>query len=37
MKVRNSETDASILEYFKDLQNIGLPVTREALMSVAKD
>jgi hypothetical protein len=29
--------DASVLEYFKYLQNKGLPVTREALMSKAKE
>jgi hypothetical protein len=32
-----TETDASVLEYFKDLQNKGLPVTREALISKAKE
>jgi hypothetical protein len=29
-KGRNPEIDASVLEYFKDLQNKGLPVTSEA-------
>jgi hypothetical protein len=36
MKGRNPETDASVLEYFKDLWNKGLPVTRKDLMSKAK-
>jgi hypothetical protein len=29
--------DASVLEHFKDLRNKGLPVTREASMSKAKE
>jgi hypothetical protein len=33
---RNPETDASVLEYFIDNQIKGLSVTREALMSKAK-
>jgi hypothetical protein len=36
-KGRNSETDASVLEYLKDLRNKALPVTGEALMSKAKE
>jgi hypothetical protein len=36
-KWRNHETDVSLLEYFKDLRNEGVPVNREALMSKAKE
>jgi hypothetical protein len=36
-KGRNPKTDVSVLEYFKDLQKKGLPVTREALTSKAKE
>jgi hypothetical protein len=36
-KGRNPEIDASILECFKDLRNKGLPISREALMSKAKE
>jgi hypothetical protein len=32
-KGRNPEIDASVSEYFKDIRNKGLPITREALMS----
>jgi hypothetical protein len=35
--VRNPQIGASVLEYFKDLQNKGLPVTREALMKKLKN
>jgi hypothetical protein len=36
-KGRNLETDTSILEYFKDLQNKGLSASREALMWETKE
>jgi hypothetical protein len=36
-KGRNPEIDASVLEYFKDLRNKGLPVTMETLMLKAKE
>jgi hypothetical protein len=36
-KGRNPEIYASVSEYFKDLQNEGLHVAREALMSKAKE
>jgi hypothetical protein len=35
-KGRNPETDASVLQYFKDLQNKGSSVIMEALMSNVK-
>jgi hypothetical protein len=35
-KGRYPATYACVSEYFKDLQNKGLPVTREALMSKQK-
>jgi pyruvate-formate lyase-activating enzyme len=36
-KGRSPEINASLLEYFRDLQNKVLPVTREALMENAKE
>jgi hypothetical protein len=36
-KGKNPQNDASVLEYFNNLRNKGLPVTREALMSKAKE
>jgi hypothetical protein len=36
-KGRNPKIGDCILEYFRDLQNKGLPVTRETLMSTAKE
>jgi hypothetical protein len=36
-KWRSPAIDASVLKYFKDLQNKGLPVTGEALMPTARE
>jgi hypothetical protein len=36
-KGRKPEIYASVLEYFEDLRNNGLPVTRETLMSKQKN
>jgi hypothetical protein len=37
VSTQGGKFDSSVLEYFKDLQNKGLLVTREALISKAKE